>query len=384
LNFKRALVKLTLGYLVLIMLACGILSVVLYAVGSQPLERRLDLRQRILREEIPPPPEMFRRLDPLAVDEVKQHLAMFLVYFNIGVFCIAGVLSYSLAKRELKPLEAAMELQNRFTSDAAHELRTPLTAMKAEIEVALRGGDLKDDDTRELLQSNLEEIGKLETLSAGLLKLAQYEEGATLAGAGAVELGEMINESVDRVRRLAEPRGIKLSLEVVEATVPGDRNSLVEMLVILLDNGIKYSDDDTTITVSTELQRRHVVITVADEGYGIDREDVAHVFDRLYRGKLPASRQVEGYGLGLSIAKRIAEMHRGTIRIQSAPGEGTTVTVELPLAHEKDKSEARRAGEARLEGEVQREAAGEGGLETPGETGAEATDKTPPETPSPE
>lgn len=342
-NFKRALAKLTLGYLILIMLVCGVLSVVLYAVGSQPLERRLDLRQRILEEEIPPPPEMMHRLDPLAVGEVKQHFAMFLVYFNIGVFCIAGVLSYSLAKRELKPLEAAMELQNRFTSDAAHELRTPLTAMKAEIEVALRGGDLKADDTRELLRSNLEEIGKLETLSAGLLKLAQYEEGATLAGAGAVEMGEMIDESVDRVRRLAEPRGIKFNLEVVEATVPGDRNSLVEMLVILLDNGIKYSDDNTTITVSTELQRRHAVITVTDEGYGIDKDDLAHVFDRLYRGKLPASRQVEGYGLGLSIAKRIAEMHRGTIRIQSAPGEGTTVTVELPLAHEK--ARAREAGD---------------------------------------
>lgn len=341
-NFKQALAKLTLGYLVLIMLACGILSVILYAVGSQPLERRLDLRQRILQEEMPPPPEMFRRLDPLAVDEVKQHLAMFLVYFNIGVFCIAGILSYSLAKRELKPLEAAMELQNRFTSDAAHELRTPLTAMKAEIEVALRGGDLEVHETRELLESNLEEIDKLETLSAGLLKLAQYEEGATLAGAGSVELGEVINESVDRVRRSAEPRGIKVNLEMVEATVPGDRNSLVEMLVILLDNGIKYSDDNTTITVSTSLQRRHAVLTVADEGYGIDKDDLDHVFDRLYRGKLPASRQVEGYGLGLSIARRIAEMHRGTIGIQSTPGEGTRVTAELPLTHEKGK--ARGAG----------------------------------------
>jgi signal transduction histidine kinase len=273
------------------------------------------------------------------VDEVKQHLAMFLVYFNIGVFCIAGVLSYGLAKRELKPLEAAMELQNRFTSDAAHELRTPLTAMKAEIEVALRGGDLKADDTRELLQSNLEEIGKLETLSAGLLKLAQYEEGAALSGAGTVELGAVVNESVDRVRRSAEPRGIEVNLDVNEATVPGDRNSLVEMLVILLDNGIKYSDDNTTITVSTRLQRRHAEITVADEGYGIGKDDLGHVFDRLYRGKLPASKQVEGYGLGLSIARRIAEMHRGSIGIESAPGVGTTVTVELPLAHDKGKAQ---------------------------------------------
>ena len=339
-NLRRTLMKLTLGYLVLIMLVSAAFSIVLYRVGTRPLERRLDLRERVTHEEMMPPPpeapqemEFFRKLDELAVSEVKRHFAISLVYFNIGVFCLAGLLSYGLAKRELKPLEAAIDLQNRFTSDAAHELRTPLTAMKAEIEVALRGGDLKTGEIHELLESNLEEIGKLEALSSSLLKLAQYEEDSGRAGFGGVELSSVAEEAVERIKRSAEVRGIEINLSLEELAVFGDRTYLIEMLVILLDNSIKYSDDGTTITVATRRQKRCALLTVTDEGYGIEESDVPHVFDRFYRGQVPVSKkQASGYGLGLSIAKRIAEIHRGSIEIQSEPQKGTTATIKLPLA----------------------------------------------------
>jgi len=229
-----------------------------------------------------------------------------------------------------------LDLQSRFTSDASHELRTPLTAMKTEIEVALRDSDLKAEDARELLESNLEEIGKLEALSSGLLKLAQYEEGVKKDAVGTIGLSAVIEESVDRIKRSAAARGIRVDLQLGEVTVLGDRGSLLEMFVILLDNSVKYSDENTTITVSTVCERRHVLIRVRDEGYGISESDLAHVFDRFYRGKVPASKeQVKGYGLGLSIAKRIAELNHGSIEIESVLGEGTTATVRLPLAHEK-------------------------------------------------
>lgn len=333
-NFRQALVKLTLGYLVFIMLVCGILSIILYKGAPRPLERRLDLRQRIFQEE-PFPGEFPHRFEPSAVNEVKHNIRIFLIYFNIAVLCLAGLLSYGLARRELKPMAAALDLQSRFTSDAAHELRTPLTAMRAEIEVALRGKDVQAGETRELLESNLEEIGKLEALSSGLLRLAQYEEG-TKTGVGTIELTAIVEESVDRIRHSAAARGITVSPELEEVTVSGDRASLVEMLVILLDNSVKYGDDNTTITVAAQPQKRHALITVRDEGYGISEADQAHIFDRFYRGKVPVSkRQVQGYGLGLSIAQRIAQLHHGTIEIQSEPGKGTTVTVRLPLARQR-------------------------------------------------
>jgi two-component system, OmpR family, sensor histidine kinase CiaH len=338
LNLRPTLIKLTLWYLLLIMLVSGVLSVIVYTGGSQPLNRRVEIGDRIfIEEDIPPgfPPEQMRpRLNPFVANEVKHNLALFLIYFNIGVFCIAGVVSYSLARRELKPVEEAMELQNRFTSDAAHELRTPLTAMKAEIEVALRGGELAEAETRELLESNLEEIGKLDALSSSLLKLAQYEEGAAAPEVGVVDLRAVIEESVEKVMHTAKSRGITISIDAEEAPVTADRTGLVEMLVILLDNSIKYSDDGTSIAVSCRRQKRNAQITVADEGFGIEAADLAHVFERFYRGKVPASKgQVDGHGLGLSIARRIAEKSHGSLELESEPGKGTTAIIRLPLSH---------------------------------------------------
>jgi len=338
-NFRRAYIKLTLGYMVLIMLISGFLSYGIYRGGAAPLERRLELRQDIIMREPPPPVEVLRQLEPHAVEEVKHRVAVSLIYFNIAVLCLAGLLSYALAKRELKPMEEALDLQSRFTSDASHELRTPLTAMKTEIEVALRSGDLEASETRELLESNLEEIGKLEALSSALLKLAQYEESVRRADVGKVELTAVIEEAVDRIKRSAEAKKIGFDLHLEGATVPGDRASLVELLVILLDNSIKYSDENTTITISTEHQKLHVLTKVKDEGYGISESDLAHVFDRFYRGKVSdPEKQVVGYGLGLSIAQRITELHRGSMSIDSELGKGTTITIKLPLARTKGRS----------------------------------------------
>ncbi len=335
-NLRKTLIKLTLGYLVMIMLVSVLLSVIVYAGGARPLDRRVELGQRLFMEEdIRPmmPPDEFRpRLNPYVANEVKRRLALSLLYFNIGVFCIAGLLSYTLAKRELKPLEEAMELQSRFTSDAAHELRTPLTAMKAEIEVALRGAPLEDAETRELLESNLEEIDRLDALSSSLLKLAQYEEGEP-AVAGSVYLTEALNESLEKVKHLAEASGVRTALDTEQLEVQADRAGIVEMMVILLENSIKYSDANTVVMVTARRQKRFAAVTVSDQGYGIEEADLAHVFDRFYRGTIPAAKgQVPGHGLGLSIARRIAERNQGSIEIQSEPGRGTTVTVSLPLA----------------------------------------------------
>jgi len=331
-TFRRTLIKLTLGYLVLIMLITGFLSVILYRVGAQPLERRLQLRQDLLMEEPDPgltPSPHF--LDPNAVSEVEHRMGLALIYFNAAVLCLAGLISYQLAKRELKPVEAAVDLQGRFTSDAAHELRTPLTAMRTEIEVALRDAKLDEGEMRELLESNLEEIGKLDALSSGLLKLAQYGD-VNKTDVGAIELEGLVGEARERVRRTAESRHIEVSIELPEATVRGDRSMLAELFVILLDNSLKYSDDGTRIEISGKIDKRHVTVTVQDQGYGIAEADLSHVFDRFYRGTMPAEKQVSGYGLGLSIARRIAEVNHASIEIRSEPGNGTEAKVRMPLA----------------------------------------------------
>jgi signal transduction histidine kinase len=331
-NLKKTLIKLTLGYLLLMMLVSGILSLILYEVGTQPLRRRLHLNERIIEEGFMSVDGIPPQIESLAVQEVQHRIALFLIYFNGAVLCFGGLLSYGLARRELKPLEAAMELQGRFTSDAAHELRTPLTAMRAEIEVALRSGELDTSEARELLESNLEEIGKLEALSTSLLKLAQYEEGER-SKLGPVDLKEVVSDAVERVSREATSRDITIETRLESLPVSGERSHLVELFVILLDNSIKYSDDNRRISLSAARDKRYAVVTVTDEGYGISAQDLEHVFDRFYRGKFPSTvKQARGYGLGLSIARRIAGIYHGTIEMESEPGEGTTAIVRLPVA----------------------------------------------------
>jgi signal transduction histidine kinase len=328
-NLKKTLIKLTLGYLLLMMLVSGILSLILYEVGTQPLRRRLHLNERIIEEGFMSVDGIPPQIESLAVQEVQHRIALFLIYFNGAVLCFGGLLSYGLARRELKPLEAAMELQGRFTSDAAHELRTPLTAMRAEIEVALRSG--------ELLESNLEEIGKLEALSTSLLKLAQYEEGER-SKLGPVDLKEVVSDAVERVSREATSRDITIETRLESLPVSGERSHLVELFVILLDNSIKYSDDNRRISLSAARDKRYAVVTVTDEGYGISAQDLEHVFDRFYRGKFPSTvKQARGYGLGLSIARRIAGIYHGTIEMESEPGglagaraEGAPGAPEVP------------------------------------------------------
>jgi two-component system, OmpR family, sensor histidine kinase CiaH len=334
-NFRRALIKLTIGYMILIMLVTGLLSFALYKVGSRPFDERVRVRQHIFDPDVMPM-EMSPQFESVVVGQVKHRLAMFLLYFNIGALCLAGLVSYGLAKRELKPVQDAFEMQNRFTSDAAHELRTPLTAMKAEIEVALRGGSLDEGEIRELLASNLEEIGKLEALSSSLLKLAQYEEAAGRGEVGSLEIGAVLDEAIGRVQRSASAKSITIEAEGAALSVRGDRPSLVELFVILLDNSIKYSEGGTSIRMLASEQKNRVAVAVQDEGYGIEPRDLEHVFDRFYRGQMPSAKeQVTGHGLGLSIAKRIAEMHKGSIEIESEAGRGTEVLVKLPLAHER-------------------------------------------------
>jgi signal transduction histidine kinase len=334
-NFRRTLIKLTIGYMVLIMLVTGLLSFALYKVGTRPFEERVRVRQHIFDPDLMQM-DMSPQFESLAVREVKHRLALFLIYFNIGALCLSGLVSYGLAKRELKPMQDAFEMQNRFTSDAAHELRTPLTAMKAEIEVALRGGSMDEAEIRELLASNLEEIGKLEALSSSLLKLAQYEEAVGRGEVGSLGIGAVLEEATGRVQRSAAAKNIKIESDGEDLSVRGDRPSLVELFVILLDNSVKYSDSNTMIRVMAFEQKKSVIVTVQDEGYGIQPEDLERVFDRFYRGKMPsASEQVTGHGLGLSIAKRIAEIHHGSIEIESEAGKGTKVMVRLPMSHER-------------------------------------------------
>ncbi len=333
-TFQSATFRLTMWYLAIIMTISLLFSVVIYSTSERELQlsfhRELVFYQlggglRVKTDDgtmMTTPQEIF--------DQATSHIKLNLLIINVGILVLAGGASYILARRTLTPIEAALEAQGRFAADASHELRTPLTAMKSEIEVALRGKELPIAEARELLKSNLEEIAKLEALSAGLLKLAQ-QDGQTVAK-NPVSLTEVAAAAVERLGTSVKKGKVTIDNRIKELTIAGDSESIVELLVILLDNAVKYSPAGTTVTLASSVHGNWAHVTVTDQGQGIAATDIPHIFDRFYRADTSRSKQnIESYGLGLSIAKQITDLHEGRIDVTSRPGKGSVFTIKLPM-----------------------------------------------------
>jgi signal transduction histidine kinase len=333
--FKAAVVRLTLWYLLLIMLLSVGFSVALYRVSTRELDINQQQLESLLEQRFFPglrPPADFQQYSQARLQQVvksRERIRWNLAYFNLVILLAGGAASYFLARRTLQPIEQSVEAQARFTSDASHELRTPLTAIKSEIEVAMRDKNLTLREAKELLASNLEEVDRLEALSAGLLKLAQND---TRPPSLPCKVAEIAEEAEQRVSTAARQRGIVIEREMGAEVVSGDQWSLVELLSILLDNAIKYSPDDSKITVSSSTQHaRYIAISVQDKGTGIAATDLPRIFERFYRADRSRTKgTTPGYGLGLSIAKKIADIHRGSIEVKSTLGNGSIFTVLLP------------------------------------------------------
>lgn len=333
--FKLAYIKLTLVYVAILMLISISFSVVIYEISSSELNNGFNRQARVLRD-IPGNPMLrpVQDLENIRLDQLNEsnsNLRLNLIYANLVILILGTGLSYFLARRTFKPLEDAMIAQNRFTADASHELRTPLTAMKTEIEVDLRDKDLKLDEAKKLLKSNLEEIHKLESLSNALLILAKFEDNFNL-DFKKLALDEIIKDALKKVLVLAQTKKIKFQTNLKKIKITGDYDSLLKVVVILLDNAIKYSFNQSKILVKMRKGLKFVEIKIIDYGVGIKNEDLPHIFDRFYRADTSRSKnKTNGYGLGLAIAKRIIEMHQGMIIAESRYGKGSTFIVKLPF-----------------------------------------------------
>jgi signal transduction histidine kinase len=269
-------------------------------------------------------------IDPEVIRAVKARIAMTLAVVNGIILVSAGGLGYMLAGKTLKPIAEMVEEQNRFISDASHELRTPLTSLKTSIEVGLRDKKMDMKTARKLMAENLSEINRLQSLSEGLLQLTQYKTGNTQLKFERVSLKKVSTNAVSKMAVIAREKKMKINNTVKEYHVEGNEYSLTDLLVILIDNAIKYSKAGGEVWIDAKKARKTVSLIVTDEGIGIKEEDLPHVFDRFYRAEAARNRQGSGgYGLGLSIAKKIADAHNATITIDSAFNKGTTVTVSF-------------------------------------------------------
>lgn len=333
--FRSATLKLTVGYTLIIMAISVFFSFSVYQLSLRQFRAQAEREIGVFRNF--GVPEQFLPDDVTSVrenilHEFTSHAVGELVFFNLIILVVAGTGSYFLARRTLRPIEQSVEAQRQFTADASHELRTPLTAMKTEIEVAMRNPAFNSENAKTLLRSNLEEIDALTDLSDSLLRLARYEESNGLAFSP-VGVSSVLAEAHGRVSPHTKKKRITIEVRPTSDSVLGDQQALVELFVILLDNAIKYSGAESSVSAWAERAGHSVRIYVRDHGQGIRAVDIPRIFDRFYRADQSRSRQhVHGYGLGLAIAKAIVTRHHGQIDVRSVPDEGTTLSVTLSSA----------------------------------------------------
>lgn len=219
----------------------------------------------------------------------------------------------------------------QFSADASHELRTPLTIIRGEMELALRSTK-SPEEYRRVLASSLEEILRLTSIIDNLLLFAHADQGSYEMQLGEVDLTALAEELYEDGEVLAEPKRISVRFERNgPVKMVGDKIRLRQLFLNLMDNAIKYTPEGGEVSLMVKRENGTAVFAVHDTGIGIPAEHIKHVFDRFYRVDKARSREMGGSGLGLSIAKWIAELHRGRILVESTPNKGSTFTVELPL-----------------------------------------------------
>ncbi len=249
-----------------------------------------------------------------------------------GALLAAGLGGLFLSNRALAPARLAWTNQQRFIADAAHELRTPLTLLRADAEVLLRGRERLEAEDAALLEDIVAESHHMATLATNMLTLARLDTGSLQREHEVVSLAELAQEGAQRVQAFAEQGGIVVRVENTDDPfVIGDPMLLEQALLVLLDNAIKYNRPGGRVTVRTAAQDEQALLEVRDTGIGIAAEHLPHLGERFYRVDKARSREAGGTGLGLSIARSIAVAHGGQLSLSSAPGQGTAVTLTLPL-----------------------------------------------------
>lgn len=322
-QFHTATLKLTAWYLAILMTVSLAFSVVIYSISAHELDRPLSHGgfSPIFEEN-----EEIRLAREERALEGKQSLIINLVILNVVTLALGAGASYLFARRTFQPIEEAMEAQSRFVSDASHELRTPLAAMKIENEIMLRGSANKSE-LASTLKSNLEEVDRLQALTDRLLAISSDAPVVRVKS----DVREIVQTALQRLNGAADNKKITIDTSgTLPSHVLADLESAGDIVAILIDNAIKYSPAGSTVTVASDQRGRHVALSVSDEGDGISDEDMPHIFDRFYRVDQSRSKQnVEGHGLGLALARRLAERNQARLSAENNADKGAKFTLEL-------------------------------------------------------
>jgi signal transduction histidine kinase len=287
-------------------------------------------RQRVYSERVTDPAtgqvaliQVSRSTEP--EHEALDKLLIGLLVGGAAGLVLAAVGGWWLAGKSLRPVRVAFERQHAFVSDASHELRTPLAVIRANAEF-LQQEQPENVEVRDIVG----ETDRLSMLVDTLLAVARDDEGAR-ASYTPVDLTDVVETAVASFQPLAGEQELELTYATPDQLmVTGDRDQLRQVLVILLDNAVRYTPTGGRIHVQARPDGKDAVLTVHDTGIGIPEQALERVFERFYRGDEARNRQSGGAGLGLAIARDLVTRHGGRISVTSTEGAGTTFTIQIP------------------------------------------------------
>jgi signal transduction histidine kinase len=259
-------------------------------------------------------------------DQSLEDLLAVMLIGGVGSLVVAALGGWFLAGKSLEPLREAFDRQHTFVGDASHELRTPLAVIRANAEFL----QASHPDSVEIADI-VSETDRLSALVDALLALARGE-AADRPPRDLFDLGSLVEQATEAMQPLADEREVALGIDATHGVhVEGDREQLRQLVVILVDNALRYTGKGGRVEVDVAGRDGSAVMAVTDTGIGIPREALGHVFERFYRADEARNRDSGGAGLGLAIAEKLVEEHGGRIAAESTPGEGSTFTVTLPL-----------------------------------------------------
>ncbi len=326
-SFFKARIHLTALYTAVLLCIVLVFSVSLFVAQNNDY-RRIALQQDF-GKTVPRKLNVFqRRVVTRQVQELRKSFVYELILIDSAILLVGGILSYFFAGKTMKPVQKALENQENFLADASHELRTPLAAVQTAIEVVLRKEQKSPGIYKETLVDVQEEVGRMHNLLEELLTLSRIDMNQLSVSLSRVSLTDVVQKAVKEMKPLIQKKGLHIQENLTEKViVMGDDERIKQLLLILLDNAIKYSAKDGVISVSISNNSQPSII-VSDTGKGIAPEKQQDIFKRFYQAD--RSHTGQGAGLGLSIAEAIMKLHKGKITVESALGKGSMFTCLFP------------------------------------------------------
>lgn len=326
-NFHNARTILTFWYCLILFLILTVFSLVLYSTENRSFTRIVI--QRDFGANIPQTvTAVERRIILQQVQELRRSFTITILFIDGLVLIIGGALSFFLAEKTLKPIQESLQQQKEFLADASHELRTPLAAIQTTCEVVLRGKHKSIEDYRNVIRQTYDETIRLSSIANDLLQLSRIDSGVIPLQKHLVVLDILVKEIIPQIEPLMAKKNITFSKQLTEhVTITADKDRIKQLLMIFFDNAIKFTPEGGTVSIIVKANPKSI-IQIIDSGIGMTTTEKGKIFRRFYQAE--HSRTNTGAGLGLSIAKWIADSHNASIKVVSEKGKGSSFTIIFP------------------------------------------------------